>query len=136
MSHQVLTYALTALAIVVVVLTRVRLGGDRQGGGNLAVTNRFVTWHTAIGLLAAVVWLVFLAVFGEALLGAVALAGWWVTALIGLLLLVRWLPSRGRHAGGVSSDSWLAGRLLSFLGHLGVFGCVCYFTWAYVSGAV
>ncbi len=63
----------------------------------------------------------------------VALACWWLTALAGLLILLRWLPSRGRHASGGGEDSWSDGPGLSVLAHVGMLVGVLVFTWYYVS---
>ena len=99
MSVEVVVYILTALAAVVVVLTRVRLGGE-GGAGRLEVPRSLVNVHTVAGVLALVTWVVYLfadeeTFLGGALMGIVALALWWVTTVAGLLILVRWLPSRG-----------------------------------------
>ncbi|MCK5927808.1 MAG: hypothetical protein KAG80_06380, partial [Nocardioides sp.] len=59
MSVAVVVYVLTGLAAVVVVLTRLRLGG---GGGatRVDVGSAWLMAHTVLGALALVVWLVFL----------------------------------------------------------------------------
>ena len=59
MSLPVVIYVLTALAAVVVVLTRVRMRGG-QGAGRFHVGKRLLDVHTVAGGLAVVVWLVFL----------------------------------------------------------------------------
>jgi len=134
-------YVLTALAALVVVLTRLRLGGAAGGGGRHVVPRRLLTVHLLAGILALVVWTVFLvspddSAPGSALVGVVALGFWWVVAGAGLLLLARWLPSKGRHAGEGTSDAWAGGPWLSLLAHLGMAAGVVVFTYAYVSSAV
>lgn len=139
----VLIWTLTGVATLIVLLTRIRVrnearrGAYRIGAGVLA-------WHTGLGLLALVAWSLFLglganAPLGDAEMGIIGLALWWLTAVVGLLILARWLPSGGRHsesstAGGFRG--WLAGPGLSLIGHLGLVVVVSVFTWAYVSSAV
>lgn len=141
MSTPVIVYLLTALAAVVVVLTRLRLARDAGVAGRFQVGRRLVDLHTAAGAVAIVVWLVFLVAgadtaLGGATVGIVALAFWWVTVVAGLLILVRWLPSRGRHASSGQEDSWSEGPGLSVLAHVGMLVGVCVFTWAYLTSAV
>lgn len=135
MSTEVVVYILTGLAAVVVVLTRVRLGG-RGGAGRLEVGRVLVNLHTLTGSLALVSWVVYLAVDDETsrggpLIGIVALTLWWVTTVAGLLILVRWLPSRGRHATQARQDTWSEGPGLSLLAHVGMLAGVLVFTYAY-----
>ena len=140
MSIEVVVYILTALAAVAVVLTRLRLGGE-GGAGRLEVPRSLVNVHTGAGVLALVTWVVYLfadedAPLGGALMGIVALALWWVTAVAGLLILVRWLPSRGKHADQAREDSWSEGPGLSLLAHLGMLAGVLVFTYAYAASLV
>lgn len=140
MSTEVVVYILTALAGVVVVLTRMRLRADR-GAGRYRVGNAVLNVHTVAGVLALIVWVVFLvapedSAPGDPLVGIVALALWWVVAVAGVLVLLRWLPSRGRHAVEASEDTWGAGPGLSVLAHLGMVVGVLVFTWGYLTSAV
>jgi len=140
-STQVIVYVLTALAAVVVVLTRLRLGKDDGGAGRLQVPRALVHLHVVSGVLALATWLTFLvagedSTAGSATVGIVALAFWWIVVVAGLLILVRWLPSRGKHASGGREDSWSEGPGLSILAHVGMLVGVCVFTWAYVTAAV
>jgi hypothetical protein len=140
-SLDLIVYILTALAAVVVVLTRVRLGGDRGGGGAIQVGHGLVNVHTVAGSIALVVWVLFLVadadtVLGGEAVGIVALAFWWVTVVAGLLILVRWMPSRGRHASKGAQDSWSDGPGLSILAHVGMLVGVGVFTYAYLTSAV
>jgi hypothetical protein len=133
----VIVYVLTALAAVVVVLTRARLRGGR-GAGRAYVGRRLLSVHTVAGVLAVVLWLVFLLLpddtsYGSTI-GIVALGLWWVTALAGLMVLLRWLPSHGKHSSEASEDSWSDGPGLSVLAHVGMFVGVIVFTYAYLSG--
>ena len=141
MSLAVIVYILTALAAVVVVLTRLRLKQDSGGAGQIQVGDRLVDLHTGAGVLALVVWLVFLvadeeSVLGGAGTGILALALWWVVVAAGLLILVRWLPSHGKHASSGTEDTWSEGPGLSILAHVGMLVGVIVFTYAYLTSAV
>ena len=127
MSTEVIVYVLTALAAVVIVLTRLRLGSGDRGAGRLHMGHGLVHVHTVAGEDSAA---------GSEIVGIVALALWWVVVVAGLLILVRWLPSRGRHASEGQEDSWSEGPGLSILAHLGMLVGVGVFTWAYLTAAV
>ncbi|MBF4162375.1 hypothetical protein [Nocardioides acrostichi] len=137
---QIVVYVLTALAAVVVVLTRLRLRG--AGAAQRLDVGRF--WpllHTLIGTAALVVWTVFLvapddSVAGGPAVGIFGLGLFWFTTVIGLVVLMRWLPSKGRHASHAQADAWTSGPWLSVLGHLGMVVGVAYFTWAYWTATV
>ncbi|WP_395693038.1 hypothetical protein [Nocardioides sp.] len=139
MSREVVTevavYVLTGLAAVVVVLTRLRLGRGEGGAGRLQTGRRLVDVHTVAGVLALVLWVVFL-VGGNDTVGIIALACWWVVVVAGLLILVRWLPTRGKHASEGKRDSWSEGPALSILAHVGMLVGVVVFSWAYLTAAV
>lgn len=140
MSEPVVVYVLTALAAVVVVLTRLRLRGG-QGAGRVFVGKRLLDVHTGAGVLALVVWLVFLvapddSVPGGAAVGVLGLALWLVVTIAGLLMLVRWLPSRGRHSTDRARDRWSEGPGLSVLAHVGMLAAFVVFVVAYVSGGI
>jgi len=131
---------LTVLAAVVVVLTRLRLSGS-QAAGTLQVGRRLLDLHTVAGVLALVVWTVFLlagddTVLGGPTAGIVAIGLWWIVALAGLAILMRWLPARGKHAAAGSGDGWSKGPWLSLLAHLGMVVGVGVFTWAYLTQVV
>ncbi len=141
MSLAVLVYLLTPLAAVVVVLTRLRLRGDGEAAGRLQVGHRLLLVHTLGGSIACLTWVLFLAFSPESLLGSaavgiVALGLWWITTVAGLLLLARWMPARGRHAGAAAADGWSDGPWLSMLAHLGLLGGTAVFTYAYLTAAV
>ena len=127
-------WLLSVLGVVVVALTRVRLG-SADSSGRKEVSPVTLRIHTAAGVLAAVLWFVFL-LWGTTVIGAAALLLWWVTTLAGLALLVRWLPSRGRHAETGDEDDWAEGPGLSLLAHLGMLVGVLVFTWAFATGVV
>jgi len=141
-SVSVVVYVLTFLGAVVVALTRLRLGRSEEGGARrVDVGPTWLLAHTVLGSLAVLVWLVFLvgpedSLPGDPLVGIVALGLWWGTAIAGLMILVRWLPSKGRHAVEVPEDSWSSGPGLSLLAHLGMVVGVAVFTWAYWTAAV
>ena len=140
MSLPVIVYVLTALSAVVVVLTRLRMRHG-QGAGRAHVGNRLLDVHTVSGVLAIVVWTVFLiadkdTVAGSATVGIIGLGFYWIVTIAGLLILVRWLPSRGRHAADGREDTWSQGPGLSVLAHVGMLAGVGVFTWAYVLSKV
>ena len=142
MSTEVIVYVLTGLAALVIVLTRLRLGRDEGGAGRVHVPLVLLNVHTVSGVLALATWLFFLLAGGsfsedtEAIIGIVALALWWGVVVAGLLILVRWLPSRGRHAAGGTEDTWSEGPGLSVLAHVGMLVGVGVFTWAYVTSVI
>ncbi len=131
MKPEYVVYVLTFLAAVVVVLTRLRLAKDSAAGRH-QVGAGILNVHTFCGVLALVGWVVYL-VGANDLVGVVALAFWWLTALAGLLILLRWLPSHGKHSTGARDDTWSEGPGLSILGHVGMVVGVLVFTWFYVS---
>jgi hypothetical protein len=140
-STEVIVYILTALAAVVIVLTRLRLGRDDPGAGRLHMGRGLINLHTVAGVVALVLWVVFLvadddSAAGSEVVGILALACWWVVVAAGLLILVRWLPSRGKHAAAGHEDSWSDGPWLSVLGHVGMLVGVIVFTWAYLQSDV
>jgi hypothetical protein len=139
-STDVIVYVLTGLALVVVVLTRLRMGRG-QGAGRVFVGTLLLNFHTASGVLAVTSWMLFLAfsedsTLGSSVVGIIALGFWWVVTICGLLMLVRWLPSRGKHASEGFQDSWSEGPGLSILAHVGMLVGVCIFTFAYLTSAV
>jgi len=143
MSTELIVYVLTALAAVVVVLTRLRLGGEDGGAGRADVGHSLLNVHTGAGVLALVTWGLFL--YGSddrfsddsaSKIGIVALTLWWVVVVAGLLILVRWLPSHGKHAASGHEDTWSEGPGLSILAHVGMLVGVCVFTYAYLNSIV
>jgi multisubunit Na+/H+ antiporter MnhG subunit len=125
--------ALTFLSAVAVVLTRLRLSRARAAGRH-QVGMGTVNLHSAFGVVALVLWVVFL-VTGHhmSLVGVVALFFYWLTALVGLMILFRWAPSRGRHASAGADDGWSQGPGLSILAHVGMLVGVVVFTWFYAT---
>jgi hypothetical protein len=115
-----ITWVLTVLAAVAVVLTRVRLSrDDGDAAGRVSIPRGVLNLHTVAGVPALLVWVAFL-VTGTVLLGWIGLALWWVTVVAGLLVLARWLPAKGRHSSGPATDSWGEGPGLSVLAHVGL----------------
>lgn len=133
-SVEVIVWLLSVLGVVVVALTRVRLGAE-DSQGRKKVSAFTLNVHTGAGVLAVATWFSFL-LSGSANLGAVALLLWWATTFAGLGLLVRWLPSSGRHADTRDEDDWAEGPGLSLLAHLGMLVGVLVFTWAFATGVV
>ena len=136
-SEEIVVYVLTALAAVVVVLTRLRLGKS-NAARRIDVGSRLLGVHTTTGVLALVLWLLYIVgdeALGDdiaSLVGIAALGLWWIVVGAGLLILVRWLPTRGRHAAEATHDSWSDGPGLSILAHVGMLVGVAVFTWAYL----
>ncbi|GAA4697576.1 hypothetical protein [Nocardioides conyzicola] len=140
-TEEIVVYVLTALAAVVVVLTRLRLGRGSGGAGRLSMGRGLVDVHTVAGGLALVSWVAFLVAsedtfLGSSTFGILSLAFWWVTVIAGLLILVRWRRPKGRHASDGAADSWSDGPGLSILAHVGMLVGVCIFTWAYLTSVV
>jgi hypothetical protein len=130
-----IAFVLTALAAVVVVLTRVRLAsGDEEAAGQLDIPRSVVNVHTAFGALALVLWSLFLFTGVTELVGYAGLLCWWVTTGAGLLILLRWMPARGRHASGPAADSWGEGPGLSVLAHVGLLVGSIVWTYLLVAG--
>ncbi len=132
---EVIVYVLTALGVVDILLTRKRLSADNPAR-RVDVGHWQLGVHTVAGVIAVVLWLVFLFVSlsedTRNIVGIVALAGWWLATLAGLMLLSRWLPSHGRHAVEATTDTWSNGPWLSVLAHVGMLAGVAVFTWAYL----
>jgi hypothetical protein len=127
-----ITWFLTALGAVVVLLTRVRLGGDSasetpRSSGVASFSSALLRVHTTVGVLTLLVWIVALVTTRKEVALA-ALIGWWLLAIVGLLLLARWLPSASKHAKDKATDAWGSGAGLSLLGHVGMVVGVSYFT--------
>jgi hypothetical protein len=139
-SLPVVIYVLTALSAVVVVLTRMRMR-QGQGAGRFHVGNRLLDVHTVTGVLAVLVWTAFLIApssspVGSATFGIIGLGLYWIVTFSRLLILVRWLPSHGKHASEGSQDTWSEGPGLSVLAHVGMLVGVVVFTFAYLTSAV
>jgi hypothetical protein len=131
------TWFLTALGAVVVLLTRVRLGGDSasetpRSSGVAGYSTALLRIHTTVGVLTLLVWIVAL-VTSRNEIALAALAGWWLLAVVGLLLLARWLPSASKHAKDKATDAWGSGAGLSLLGHVGMLVGVAYFTFVTIT---
>jgi hypothetical protein len=126
------TWFLTGLGAVVVLLTRIRLGGHGAGGtgrasGVAGYSAALLRVHTVVGIAALGLWIVALITTRQEI-AFVALVAWWLLSIVGLLLLARWLPSGGRHSEDTATDAWGEGAGLSILGHLGMVIGVAYFT--------
>ncbi len=131
-----LAWMLTALAAVVVLLTRIRLASAaHRPAGRSDFSRSVLTTHTVAGVVALVLWVPGLILASRPLALAGVLA-WWVVTAAGLLLLVRWLPSGGRHAGDVVVDEWSDGPGLSMLAHLGMLFGALFFTWMVLAQSI
>jgi multisubunit Na+/H+ antiporter MnhG subunit len=120
----------TSLSALVVVLTRLRLA--RAPAGQTQLGRGTVNTHTACGVLALALWVPFLMTgHDSSLVGVLGLLFYWLMAAVGLLLLWRWKPSRGRHAAsaGPTDRSWSEGPGLSILAHVGMVVGALVFTW-------
>ena len=135
MTPERIAFVLTALAAIVIVLTRVRLAsGQEEAAGRLDIPRSVVNVHTLFGLAALGLWGTFLLADVRTWIGYAGLACWWVTTVAGLLVLMRWMPARGRHASGPAADSWGEGPGLSVLGHVGMLVGSVVWTYLLVSG--
>jgi hypothetical protein len=133
----VVSTILLVLAVVLVVLTRLRLAGsDEPGAGRLDIPRRLVDAHTVLGSLGIVLWGGYLLLGFPGWLGLVGLLLWWATTVIGLLILARWLPARGRHAAEGTGDTWTEGPWLSMVGHLGALVGALVWTVLFAAGAL
>jgi hypothetical protein len=122
---------LTFLSAAAVVVTRVRLSPVR-GVGQAHVGKATGNAHTAYGVLTLALWVPFLATAHDSSpVGVLGLFCYWLTAVVGLLLLWGWKPSRGRHASSTAADGWSQGSGLALLTHLGMVVSVLVFTWYY-----
>lgn len=127
-----LVWMLTALAAVVIMLTRSRLIASAKQAGVTETPEGLLNAHSVIGILAMAAWVVWLVGHSRAL-GWVAIVLWWALVVIGLMVLARWLPADGRHARGATDDGWAHGPWLSALGHIGMLLGVAFFTWVFIS---
>ena len=128
-------WMLTALAAVVVLLTRMRLSAVDQQAGHAQIPMFILNAHTVIGVVALAVWVYYLNSPSD-IVGLGALTAWWAEALIGVLILARWMPGGGRHAAPATDDSWAQGPSLSILGHVGMVLGVAFFTFCVVTGRI
>jgi hypothetical protein len=128
-------WMLTALAAVVVLLTRMRLSAASLQPGHAQIPSAILDSHTVLGVIALAVWIYYLTSPGD-VLGLVALLVWWLEVVVGVLILARWLPGGGRHAADSTDDSWAQGPSLSILGHVGLLLGVAFFTFCVLTGKV
>jgi hypothetical protein len=128
-------WMLTALAAVVVLLTRMRLSATSRQPGHAQIPSAILDSHTVLGVIALAVWIYYLTSPGD-VLGLVALLVWWLEVVVGVLILARWLPGGGRHAADATDDSWAQGPSLSILGHVGLLLGVAFFTFCVLTGKV
>ena len=90
----IISTILYVLAVVLVVLTRMRLAKeDAPVSGRLEIPRGVVNAHTAVGTLALVVWGTYLFFGVDWVVGFLGLLLWWGTTAIGLLILMRWMPA-------------------------------------------
>ena len=121
MTPERVAFVLTALAAVVVVLTRVRMASREEvAAGRIDIPRALVNLHSVFGVLALGLWGAFILRDVDDVYGYAGLACWWITTVVGLLILMRWIPAHGRHASGPAADSWGEGPGLSILGHVGL----------------
>ena len=71
---------------------------DAPVAGRLDIPTALVNAHTAVGGLALVLWGAYLFFDVDWVVGFLGLALWWATTVIGLLILMRWVPAKGKHA--------------------------------------
>lgn len=124
-----LVYVLTALSLVGVIGTRLRLHGS---------TSRWLTVHTVAGAVGFVVWMVFLVAsdstwLGGSEVGIVGLGLWWLVCVAGLFMLASVRPGGGRRVAHARRTTipWL-----SVLVHVGMLAAWVVNTWAYATKKV
>ena len=130
-------WMLTALAAVVVLLTWMRMKASASRTGHAAIPQWIVTGHTLFGVAAIGVWAFYLTNPSK-ILGFGSLSLWWIEVVLGLMILLRWLPSSsaGIHADDSRDDSWADGPALSMLGHIGMLLGVGFFTFVVLANRV
>ena len=142
MLSQVIVYVLTALAAVVVVLTRLRLGRESGGAGRLNMGRGLVNVHTVAGTLALDHLVVFLVAGEDSAAGSATRRHRRPGLLVGHrgrrpadpgALAAHPRPARLRRA---AADSWSEGPWLSVLAHVGTARRRHLFTFAYVTSTV
>ena len=135
---RVIVYVLTALAAVVVVLTRLRLSGS-AAGRPASMSAAGCSTCTRSPACSPSSWLDRVPRPGRLLLGGPLRRHRRAGPLVdhrhrGLLILVRWLPSQGKHAPEAVRDTLVAtGPGLSVLAHVGMLVGVIVFTCAYLT---
>ncbi|MEO6604917.1 MAG: hypothetical protein ABIN55_04835 [Aeromicrobium sp.] len=128
-------WMLTALAAVVILLTRMRLSANARQTGNAQIPGTILNAHTVLGVTALVVWIYYLTSPSDNV-GLISVALWWMEVIVGILILLRWLPGTGRHSAPSIDDSWATGPSLSILGHVGMLLGVAFFTYCVFAGKV
>lgn len=126
---------LTALAAVVILLTRMRLSATRRQSGHAQVPGTILNMHVVVGVTALTVWIYYLTSPSDTL-GLVSVGLWWLEVIVGILILLRWLPGAGRHAAPSVDDSWAQGPSLSILGHVGMLLGVAFITYCVLTGKI
>lgn len=132
---------LAVMGLVVVVLTRVRLRNEDEAAGLAKVSPLVVNLHTLTGLVGEVLFLDYLLDdlqlgLGREVAGQLGVGLLVVTALCGIAILLRWLPSGGRHSSEAHDDSWAAGPGLSIVAHGGMAAAVALSLAAFVSNRI
>lgn len=128
-------WMLLALAAVVVLLTRLRLHANEAQAGHAQVSDGLVNAHTVVGVAMLAVGAYYLSSPADTL-GVLAVVVWSLEALLGLLILARWLPASGRHAAEATDDSWARGPFLSLLGHVGMVLGLAFFSYCVLAGQI
>ncbi len=141
--YRAIVYVLTALAAVVVVLTRLRLRRDARGAGRSEIARGPVAVHTIAGALALVTLddvprspVTRSARTRSAWSASPRSCCWWIVVVAGLLILAALAarPRAPRLAG--RGRSLVEGPGCPLLGHVGMLGGVVVFTYAYLVNAV
>jgi hypothetical protein len=128
-------WMLTALAAVVVLLTRMRLSATVRQPGHAQISGVILNAHLVLGVIALALWVYYLTSPGD-MRGVAALVVWWLEVLVGVMILARWLPGGGRHAAPATDDGWAQGPSLSILGHVGLLLGVMFFTYCVLAGRI
>jgi hypothetical protein len=112
-------WVLVGLGVAIILLVRLRLAGSHEHAGRSQVPVAYVNVYALIGF-AALGLLVAYILTGMRVIAYAVIPVGWVFALIGLGMLMRWMPRRSKHAAGPIADSWTRGPVLSILAHTGV----------------
>lgn len=133
----VLAWILVALAILVLVLTPLRLRGARGQDGMVDFSGWVLNLHSItlfVGL--ALIVLRLLGVHESGFITWVAIIALVIASLIGLSFLARWRRSGSRHAVAFSGDGWTRGPWLSQIAHIGLAIGTIIFAWLLLADKV
>lgn len=133
----VFAWILVALAILVLVLTPLRLRGSRGQDGMVDFSGWALNLHSitlVIGL--GLIVLRLLDIHESSFATWVAILSLVIASLVGLSFLARWRRSGSRHAVAFGGDSWTSGPWLSMIAHIGLAIGTIAFAWLLLADKV